>query len=315
MTSLTKDGQQAAIKLLDRIINENENISPEQRKNIEHIRSVLGTDLFNALLDINNYTEYEALAEKNKQEASKANPYHILDITLTREHNIGLGFSIAGGTDSAPDPDSITPEGCIYITKIIEGGAAEKNGNLQVNDVISEVNNQNVENVPHEVAVGLLQDAQKQANKEVKLLIKRIKSSPDISTKSLTRVLPKQIENLNFEEQSSEESIHEPDKNNRSTASDGAKTERTNATTPSEGVRENNNQRAVLAINTIKLTKGRTGLGISIAGGVGNEHFAGDTSIYITNVIEDGAAWVDGRLNVNDKVLSVNNIELENVSK
>lgn len=47
------------------------------------------------------------------------------------------------------------------------------------------------------------------------------------------------------------------------------------------------------------------GLGFSIAGGVGNQHVPGDNSIYVTKIIEGGAAHRDGRLQIGDKILAV----------
>lgn len=63
----------------------------------------------------------------------------------------------------------------------------------------------------------------------------------------------------------------------------------------------------------VKLIKGPKGLGFSIAGGVGNQHIPGDNSIYVTKVIEGGAAHKDGRLQIGDKILAVNNVSLEDV--
>ncbi|XP_075404803.1 disks large homolog 2 isoform X7 [Tenrec ecaudatus] len=64
----------------------------------------------------------------------------------------------------------------------------------------------------------------------------------------------------------------------------------------------------------IKLFKGPKGLGFSIAGGVGNQHIPGDNSIYVTKIIEGGAAQKDGRLQVGDRLLMVNNYSLEEVT-
>ncbi|KAM8849913.1 discs large homolog 1-like protein isoform 9-T9 [Spinachia spinachia] len=64
----------------------------------------------------------------------------------------------------------------------------------------------------------------------------------------------------------------------------------------------------------IKLVKGPKGLGFSIAGGVGNQHIPGDSSIYVTKIIEGGAAHKDGRLQIGDKLLAVNSACLEEVS-
>ncbi|XP_041111896.1 disks large homolog 3-like isoform X7 [Polyodon spathula] len=66
-------------------------------------------------------------------------------------------------------------------------------------------------------------------------------------------------------------------------------------------------------IMEINLLKGPKGLGFSIAGGIGNQHIPGDNSIYITKIIEAGAAQKDGRLHTGDRLLAVNNINLQDV--
>jgi len=59
-------------------------------------------------------------------------------------------------------------------------------------------------------------------------------------------------------------------------------------------------------------------LGFSIAGGIGNQHIPGENGIYVTKIMEGGAASVDGRLSIGDKLLNVKtktfNKNLENVS-
>ncbi|XP_044762452.1 disks large 1 tumor suppressor protein isoform X4 [Coccinella septempunctata] len=69
----------------------------------------------------------------------------------------------------------------------------------------------------------------------------------------------------------------------------------------------------------IELVKGNKGLGFSIAGGIGNQHIPGDNGIYVTKVMEGGAAQVDGRLLVGDKLVAVRDavkgeVNLENVT-
>ncbi|NWR32498.1 DLG2 protein, partial [Tachuris rubrigastra] len=54
--------------------------------------------------------------------------------------------------------------------------------------------------------------------------------------------------------------------------------------------------------------------GLFIAGGVGNQHIPGDNSIYVTKIIDGGAAQKDGRLQVGDRLLMVNNYSLEEVT-
>ena len=91
-------------------------------------------------------------------------PWEYDDISLERG-NAGLGFSIAGGTDNP----HVSNDASIYITKIIDGGAAAVDGRLKVNDIITHVNNVCVIDVPHSSAV----EALKKAGNSVHLTVKR----------------------------------------------------------------------------------------------------------------------------------------------
>uniref|UniRef100_A0AAV2KJ81 Uncharacterized protein n=1 Tax=Knipowitschia caucasica TaxID=637954 RepID=A0AAV2KJ81_KNICA len=159
------------------------------------------------------------------------------EITLERG-NSGLGFSIAGGTDNP----HIGDDPSIFITKIIPGGAASQDGRLRVNDSIVFVNDVDVREVTHSVAV----EALKEAGPVVRLYVLRRRPPPERATQ-------------------------------------------------------------------IKLFKGPKGLGFSIAGGVGNQHVPGDNSIYVTKIIEGGAAHRDGRLCIGDRILAVNHMCLDEV--
>ncbi|XP_055713970.1 disks large 1 tumor suppressor protein isoform X5 [Phlebotomus papatasi] len=55
----------------------------------------------------------------------------------------------------------------------------------------------------------------------------------------------------------------------------------------------------------IDLVKGAKGLGFSIAGGIGNQHIPGDNGIYVTKIMDGGAAGVDGRMSIGDKLVAV----------
>lgn len=63
----------------------------------------------------------------------------------------------------------------------------------------------------------------------------------------------------------------------------------------------------------IILERGGAGLGFSIAGGTDNPHIGDDTAIYITKLIPGGAASSDGRLQVNDSILQVNDVSVVDV--
>ncbi|XP_053603997.1 disks large homolog 2-like isoform X4 [Plodia interpunctella] len=70
------------------------------------------------------------------------------DVTLERGA-AGLGLSIAGGETG----------GDVSITRLAAGGAAKKDGRLQIGDILLQVNDLSVEGAPHSVAVDALQKA------------------------------------------------------------------------------------------------------------------------------------------------------------
>ena len=57
----------------------------------------------------------------------------------------------------------------------------------------------------------------------------------------------------------------------------------------------------------VELSKGNKGLGFTIAGGIGNQHIPGDNGIYVTKIMDGGAASVDRRIDVGDRLVSVKN--------
>lgn len=202
------------------------------------------------------------------------------DIELERGGS-GLGFSIAGGTDNP----HIGTDTSIYITKLIPGGAASADGRLQVNDCIVSVNDVSVVDVTHALAV----EALKKAGNHVKLHVRRRAGARTAA--SAAAAAP----------------------NSASTASVGAPIQ-----TQPLGSSANAAVKVEPKVMEIDLLKGGKGLGFSIAGGIGNQHIPGDNGIYVTKIMEGGAAQVDGRLSIGDKLIAVhaNGVEknLENVN-
>lgn len=70
-----------------------------------------------------------------------------------------------------------------------------------------------------------------------------------------------------------------------------------------------------MRVMEIELLKGSKGLGFSIAGGIGNQHIPGDNGIYVTKIMDGGAAQIDGRLCVGDKLIAVRNTSVSFSSK
>ncbi|XP_027837048.1 protein lap4 isoform X4 [Aphis gossypii] len=76
----------------------------------------------------------------------------IVYTTLIRDQN-GLGFSIAGGKGSSHFKEN---NESIFISRITEGGAAEKDGKLQVGDQVISINGIDVAGARHDQAVSML---------------------------------------------------------------------------------------------------------------------------------------------------------------
>ncbi|XP_017121681.1 disks large 1 tumor suppressor protein isoform X21 [Drosophila elegans] len=85
------------------------------------------------------------------------------------------------------------------------------------------------------------------------------------------------------------------------------KRKRGTATTPAAGSAAGDARDAAGGPKVIEidLVKGGKGLGFSIAGGIGNQHIPGDNGIYVTKLMDGGAAQVDGRLSIGDKLIAV----------
>ncbi|VDN23855.1 unnamed protein product, partial [Cylicostephanus goldi] len=228
--------------------------------------------------------------------------WEIEDVVLEKG-TTGLGFSITGGTDQ-PAEDGDTS---IYVTNIIMGGAAAADGRMKKFDKILKVNNTDCVNVPHEVAVNAL----KTAGNVVKLTLKRrredmslpierapLGSGSHLNRSDLTSSMGALNVSRGFEGPNLSPSVpaYPPPP---PPAHSGSQTHLHQVQQLPVGL----SSRARMA-QTIDLYKGQRGLGFSIAGGVGNEHVPGDTDIYVTKIIDGGAAYHDGRLGVGDRILA-----------
>ncbi|XP_011691994.1 PREDICTED: protein lap4 isoform X7 [Wasmannia auropunctata] len=72
--------------------------------------------------------------------------------TLIRDQN-GLGFSIAGGEGSPPFKNN---NDAIFISRITDGGVAQKDGKLLIGDKVMSINGVDMRGAKHEQAVALL---------------------------------------------------------------------------------------------------------------------------------------------------------------
>lgn len=229
--------------------------------------------------------------------------WEIEHIVLEKGHT-GLGFSITGGSDQ------ITENGGphVYVSDITPGGAVAADGRIKINDIILKINNTDCTNVPHEVVVRALREP----GNLVKLVLKRRINTDDRSN------------NQSFSNYNNQPSlVTSSPMNGNYNISQGITQPPPRVPSHSSlsglppitrSISEIERLERMPGVKKIELFKGTKGLGFSIAGGVGNEHVPGDTGIYITKIIYDGAAYNDGRLRVGDKIICVDDTPLENVT-
>ncbi|XP_035288164.1 disks large homolog 2 isoform X19 [Anguilla anguilla] len=184
----------------------------------------------------------------------------------------GLGFSIAGGVGNQHIPG----DNSIYVTKIIEGGAAQKDGRLQVGDRLLMVNNYTLEEVSHEEAVAILKNTSDvvylKVGKPTSVYLSESYGPPDI-THSFSPAMENHI----------------------SPAGNNGSLEYKSSLTPVSPGREP---------RKIVLHKGSTGLGFNIVGGEDGE------GIFVSFILAGGPADLSGELRRGDQILSVNGIDL-----
>ncbi|XP_062853618.1 E3 ubiquitin-protein ligase PDZRN3-B [Trichomycterus rosablanca] len=100
------------------------------------------------------FTEYSARIDSlNKSLAPpvKGGESKSVLVVLYRESG-SLGFNIVGGRPCAENEDGMSNEG-IFVSKIVENGAADKEGGLQIHDRIMEVNGKDLSKATHDQAV------------------------------------------------------------------------------------------------------------------------------------------------------------------
>ncbi|XP_072373277.1 multiple PDZ domain protein isoform X16 [Scyliorhinus torazame] len=221
-----------------------------------------------------------SLFQSGKDLTSFKNIQHVL---LTKDQG-GLGIAIS---------EESTHDG-VVIKSLTENGTASKDGKVKVGDRILAVDDEPVVGHPVEKVINLL----KKAKNTVKLTI----SLDDVNVQ-LPQTPPTVIPS------SDSKSIQPPSVHNIAVLPDTDSINKglSRASTPSSSTIDMSSCPIIPGRETtIEISKGRTGLGLSIVGGA-------DTllgAIIIHEVYEEGAAAKDGRLWAGDQILEVNGIEL-----
>ncbi|MFH4977003.1 hypothetical protein AB6A40_003712 [Gnathostoma spinigerum] len=204
------------------------------------------------------------LATKDVEYKTSGNVAETLRIIVRRDANGGLGLSIAGGLESTPYKDD---DSGLFISKLAEGGPAESAG-LRVGDKLLKVNDTDVVNVRHQVAVSTMQDS----GDVIELTVLR-SSNPTIP--------------VLYPPSSSGGYVHSPNQSADMSFMSEGESSSSSKETISTTIRRDVNGSP----------------GFSVAGGKGTSN---NDVIVISAVTPGGPAERDGKLRAGDRVLSIN---------
>ncbi|XP_078542733.1 protein scribble homolog isoform X18 [Lissotriton helveticus] len=198
-----------------------------------------------------------------------------LTLSILRQTG-GLGISIAGGKGSTPYKGD--DEG-IFISRVAEEGPAARAG-VRVGDKLLEVNGVDLHNAEHHKAV----EALRSSGTSVTMSVLRERMVEPENAITVTPLRPEddyypreRWSAMSFPEETDEEPA---------------------AAVPTKRF-------------STCLMRNEKGLGFSIAGGKGSTPYrVGDMAIFISRIAEGGAAHKDGALNVGDRVMSINGVDM-----
>lgn len=260
--------------------------------------------------------EDKAETEEEQELVTVTKVVEEIEYTIHR-NNKGLGINIAGGKGSTPYAGN--DEG-IFISRISENGPAGQDGILKTGDKILKVNGVDISTATHHEAVHVL----KNAGNDIHLVV--VREREDLEKRTVTTTSREHLPTASddndaideaLEEAFSKEEVNEvhkePEIELPKVNDEPAKEE-----TKKVGVRfapepEMEDIQTRVEKETITLKRGgEKGLGFSIAGGRGSTPYKdGDSGVFISKIAEGGTAERDGRLQVGDKVLSINGKDMK----
>ncbi|XP_072452653.1 multiple PDZ domain protein isoform X16 [Notamacropus eugenii] len=218
-------------------------------------------------------------------------------VELWREPNKSLGISIVGGRGMGSRLSNGEVMRGIFIKHVLEDSPAGKNGTLKTGDRIVEVDGMDLRDASHEQAVEAIRKAGNPVLFMVQSIINRTRASSQLDSEPEKTSLPSLClpppSTFSGMSSDTEESC------SSKVSEDGDKEDEFGYSW------KNILQRyGTLAgeLFMIELEKGRTGLGLSLAGNKDRSRM----SVFIVGIDPNGAAGKDGRLQIGDELLEIN---------
>uniref|UniRef100_A0A8C0FI96 Multiple PDZ domain crumbs cell polarity complex component n=1 Tax=Bubo bubo TaxID=30461 RepID=A0A8C0FI96_BUBBB len=235
--------------------------------------------------------------ESELQNVAFSNWNHPRKVELWREPSKSLGISIVGGRGMGSRLSNGEMMRGIFIKHILEDSPAGKNGTLKTGDRIVEVDGIDLRDASHEQAV----EAIRKAGNPVVFMVQSIISRPrafsqsslepeKTSLCSLPLPPPSAFSGMSCDvAQSSSIRVLEDMEKEDEFGYSWKKIVQRYGNLPGE-------------LHMIELEKGRTGLGLSLAGNKDRSRM----SVFIVGIDPSGAAGRDGRLQIADELLEIN---------
>ncbi|XP_032062130.1 multiple PDZ domain protein isoform X10 [Aythya fuligula] len=235
--------------------------------------------------------------ESELQNATFSNWNQPRKVELWREPSKSLGISIVGGRGMGSRLSNGEVMRGIFIKHILEDSPAGKNGTLKTGDRIVEVDGIDLRDASHEQAV----EAIRKAGNPVVFMVQSIISRPRAFSQSDSEPEKTSFCNLPLPPppafsgmsgdvtQSSSSKVQEDMEKEDEFGYSWKKIMQRYGNLPGE-------------LHMIELEKGRTGLGLSLAGNKDRSRM----SVFIVGIDPNGAAGKDGRLQIADELLEIN---------
>uniref|UniRef100_A0A673CUB0 Multiple PDZ domain protein n=1 Tax=Sphaeramia orbicularis TaxID=375764 RepID=A0A673CUB0_9TELE len=301
--SISRDGRLGVGDLILAINGEpTANLTNAQARAMLRRHSLIGPDLGITYVPAEYLEEYKAsredipnLPEREDGEGEESSAYSNWNqprkVELFREPGKSLGISIVGGRGMGSRLSNGEVMRGIFIKHILEDSPAGQNGTLKTGDRIVEVDGVDLRDASHEEAV----EAIRRAGNPVSFLVQSIIHRPRVNqhlvphvgetdTDTLTEIpgRPTEAEEEKEEEEEEEEEEDEFGYNWKNI------------------IQRYGSLPGVL--HMIELEKGKTGLGLSLAGNRDRSRM----SVFVVGIDPSGAAGRDGRMVVGDELLEIN---------
>ncbi|XP_053150918.1 multiple PDZ domain protein isoform X28 [Hemicordylus capensis] len=234
--------------------------------------------------------------ESELQNAGYSNWNQPRRVELWREPSKSLGISIVGGRGMGSRLSSGEVMRGIFIKHILEDSPAGKNGTLKTGDRIVEVDGINLRDASHEQAV----EAIRRAGNPVVFMVQSIVNRPRTSSQSDSEPEKTSSCNLSLPPLSSPEMSSEAVQQSCSkTLEDLDKEDEFGYSWKKISQRYGSLSGD---LHMIELEKGKTGLGLSLAGNKDRSKM----SVFVVGIDPNGAAGKDGGLQIADELLEIN---------